>query len=82
MKRPYEGEKVKDGEYPLGQLSKGGYGRVVRPGHNPDYLLYNEMQVLMGDATFEHLFNYVKGRGEGIHTFTALVQNNIIIHVY
>lgn len=82
MKTPYEGEPVIDGKYQLGQLSQPGYGRVVIPGNNPDYLLYNDMPVTMPDQTFQELFNYVKGRGSSIHGFTAVVKKHEIIHVY
>lgn len=82
MKTPYEGEPVADGNYQLGQLSMPGYGRVVIPGKNPDKLLYNDMPVDMGDETFNALFAYVKGRGKGIHDFTAIVKSHRIIHVY
>jgi hypothetical protein len=83
MKTPYEGEPVPDGEYHLGQLSKSGYGRVVKNINDPDYDLYEAMPVDMDDDTFAKLFSYVGNRGdESIHRFIAIVKNNVIIHVY
>lgn len=77
----YEGERVEDGEYKLGQLSMPRYGRVVIP-NTADDLLYNDMPVHMDYKTFVSLFKYVKDRDGSIKDFTAVVKNHAIVHVY
>lgn len=81
IKSKYEGEPVPDGEYTLGQLSKNGYGRVLKR-TSKDYDLYNEMPVMISRETFESLFMYVKTRENSINDFKAVVKNEEIIHVY
>jgi hypothetical protein len=82
MKTPYEGQPLQDGNYQLGQLSKSGYGRVVKIKNDPDYDCYEDMPVDMPEQTFSGLYNYVKTRDGSIHDFTAQVKNNVIIHVF
>jgi hypothetical protein len=82
LKYTYEGRDVKDGEYALGQLSKPRFGRVCVNGTSTDDL-YEDMLVDMDLDTFNDLFKYVKSRdGESITSFTAVVVDNTIIHVY
>ncbi len=71
----YEGEKVKDGDYPLGQLSRSGLGRVKKSADE----LYNDMPVMMERKVFDSLFNYVQGHWS--QGFTATVKDHQIIHV-
>jgi hypothetical protein len=83
MKTPYEGEKVPDGEYQLGQLSRSGYGRVLKMRDDPDYDLYNDMPVAMTAQSYKELYESYVGKREGsIRQFTAVVKNHEIIHIY
>jgi hypothetical protein len=79
----YEGERIPDGEYPLGQLSKPRHGRVHKSRSERDMdELVDDMLVKMDQETFDQLFDFIRGREHPISDFTAVVKNCEIIHVH